>query len=606
MDNLAKAIGEIPLFRHCNHDEIEHLKSICKISSVMRGQRLEVKKLNSLCVVVGGIFEIETHGRGENLFLYPGSFFGEIPFVEARSLTTVKAAIDSTVVLFSTDDLYKFLFMFYRAMRGYFKSLDYLGFEITDYGKKFKSLKTKVVTVFSNHAKAGKSLFASFLALSLSRHDSVILLDMSYEGDSLFNILNRKITPPLSEREKEITVQEEFINERIEKIDEHCDILNVTHGSKVKTNPDIISPLLLLLSKNYNYIIIDLSDADIDLRNKVFELSDIIFPIIRKRKELGQLYGTMDLLIKDGQRIYYVLNKFFSPEINEFEGGFLLHKIDIKDINREKSDTANNADTLPAPDFVQAVVREKMGLVLQSNMLESLYFSGLFSLSQAANMDFKILYASGMSYFIASLFLFTKDITDAKRVIKKLMSSTGSLLSITFPEENIFKNNKILRFNEEITNNKRIEWHTHLPVLLASDVNYNKRVFSTGYCKDMLTISLLSPEIFEPLEVMNDRYSSGYPAMNVSTNDLFRLDLDDIYYAGIKGNIENVFDVKTIGFYPNYLKYIYELRKTENNLIDNDHFIELRIDKKVDNIDALFKASEEEAVSIFEKIKLKR
>jgi hypothetical protein len=375
--------------------------------------------------------------------------------------------------------------------------------------------------------------------------------------------LNRKITPPLSEREQEITFQEEFINERIEKINEHYDILNVTYGSKVKTNPDIISPLLLLLSKNYNYIVIDLSDTDADLRNKVFELSDVIFPIIRKRKELGQLYDMMDLLIKDGQRVYYILNRYFSPEITEFEGGFLFQKIDLKDISPERSGPLDGAEGLQEPDFVRALAGVKMGLVLQSNMLESLYFSGIFSLPQSANIDFKIVYASGMSYFITSLFLFTKDIPEAQRTIKKFISSTASLLSITFPEENIFKNNKILRFNEEVANNKRIEWYTNLPVLLASDINYNKRVFSTGYCKDMLTISLLNPEIFEPLEVMNGRYSSGYPLMSVSTNDLLRLDLDDIYFAGIQGNIENIFDGKTIAFYQNYLKYSYQLRNPE-------------------------------------------
>ncbi len=606
MENLAQAIGVIPLFRHCNHDEIEHLKSICKISEVMRGQRIEVKKLNSLGVVVNGLFEIETHGRGENLFLYPGSFFGEIPFVESRSIAIVKAVVDSTLLLFNTDDLYKFLFMFYRAMRGYFKSLHHLGFEINDYGRKFKLLRTKVITVFSNHAKVGKSVFASSLALSLSGHDSVILLDMSYDGNSLFNILNRKITPPLSEREQEIAFQEEFINERIEKINERCDLLNVAYGSKIKTNPDIISPLLLLLSKSYKYIIVDLSDADIDLRNKVFELSDIIFPIIRKRKELVQLYDTMDLLIKDGQRIYYILNKYYSPEIDEFEGGFLLHRLDVKDVMSQRSEAANKSDTLPDPDFVQAVVREKLGLVLQSNMIESLYFSGLFSLQQAGNMDFKIVYTSGMSYFIASLFLFTKDVKEAKRVIKKLLSTTGSLLSITFPDENIFKNTKLLRFNEEITNNKRIEWHTHLPVLLASDDNYKKRIFSTGYCKDMLTISLLIPEIFEPLEVMNGRFSSGYPVLNASASDLFRLDLDDVYFAGINGNIENILDVKTIGFYQKYLKYIYHLKKRENQIIDKDHFIDIQIDKRVDDIDALFHASEEQTISSFKRIKVQR
>ena len=88
------------------------------------------------------------------------------------------------------------------------------------------------------------------------------ILDLSLSGSSIFNFFEKKITSPLAHKEDDNPAVEKMIKQKIETIDENLDLINIAFGAKVKVNPDILSPILFILSKEYKYIILDITDHD--------------------------------------------------------------------------------------------------------------------------------------------------------------------------------------------------------------------------------------------------------------------------------------------------------------------------------------------------------
>ncbi len=117
------------------------------------------------------------------------------------------------------------------------------------------------------------------------------------------------ITASISKSPDEVTGQK-FIEQRIEKVSEKLDILNVAFGSKVRLNPEIINPLLFYLSFEYSYIVIDCSNNDVALRDTILHNTDIVIEIINN-KSISKLQAINDSLLTQGQQVIYIVNKHF-------------------------------------------------------------------------------------------------------------------------------------------------------------------------------------------------------------------------------------------------------------------------------------------------------
>src|SRR5208337_4260141 len=118
MDYTKKLLKNIPFLKHLNRDEIDYFFKSGRFTSVRRGQLVDVKKSNSVNVVIDGIFEIEASGNRDIVYLAPGSFFGFLPFVETRKKGNVRALVDSRIFLIHEDDIYRFFLIHHKALRG--------------------------------------------------------------------------------------------------------------------------------------------------------------------------------------------------------------------------------------------------------------------------------------------------------------------------------------------------------------------------------------------------------------------------------------------------------------------------------------------------------
>ncbi|MCP4130716.1 MAG: hypothetical protein GY754_07020 [bacterium] len=593
MDIIKKIIHEIPLFRHCSGEEIAWLRQIGKLSAIKKGQIFDVKKGNSFNIIINGIFEIEAPGHTDIVYLAPGSFFGSIPFSDNKHSGTIKALMESTLMIFDEGDMYKFFLASYKGLRGYIKIIERMGFEISGVGKKYFGNNSKILSIYSPDKESGKSFFASLLALSLSTetggNNKTIVLDLSYQGNSIFNFFEKKVSSPLSHKKAGSSPPEKMINERIEHIHENLDLLNISFGSKVKVDPAILSPILFILSKEYKYIILDISNHDPILRDATLRLSDTIFTLLKKTKDLSRVYTIFDTNLKEGQRVYYTVNEQYAGDIKKFEGGLVLGRYDWKDEESRYTRLLELTKQSPVDTFIKLITQKRKGLALETNLLNSIFFSGFFSVLEKSGISYDVLYSSSMSYMMIAFYLLSKDEKDLKKSISSFFSGDkiNSFLNITFPGEHVFKKNSISKFAKELCRNKRLEIFEQLPLALVSGSKGDTRMFSTGYLKDIVATSFLIDPVFESEEIAGDQYSSGYPFQRIRAEELFRTDLDEITYISIN-NKENMRypEGRVLDFYDKYVGFLEQERYDEKistlahkNLVMEVSQKELKIEK---------------------------
>lgn len=599
MDAIHQILRNIPLFRSLTDSEIDILRTAGKYELIAKGKKIDLKKVKSFGIVISGMFDI-SRTNGDYFYLAPGSFFGDIPFINNRHQGVLRAVSDSEIIRIDPADIYRLLLSSFRGMRGFIKNLRKMGMEISEMGKETGS-GTRIITVYSRSRDSGKSIFSSILGLVLSGHGDTLLLDASYDGNSLFSIFEKELIQALSQKPDGLDMSDLYIEKRIIKIEEGLSLLNMASGSRVRVNPDIISPVLFLLSKKYKYIVIDLSDSDTDLRNRILSLSDVIFPIIKSIKERESLYSIFDNVLREGQRVYYTLNRYYAKEVGSFEGGYVLADLEFNKKETIKTNltdyTTKSSEQAKENEFINLILSKKTGLVLQTNLITSVFSAGFINSLYQSDLKIDFFYSSSWSYIITALFLMSGKEDFEDNFIKFFSESRiNGFLDITFPEEYIFKNSKIYRYMHDLAGSDRIESFKCIPVAMLMDNNRNRRICSTGYIKDLITASFLIDPVFDPLEISGSYYNSGYP-LTVKAGDILRTDIDEVIYVSLRKDLSRLNEVKLLKFYKSFTDNLYfshtaeesncadrviilETAQTEYNLKDLLAYTEPGADKK--------------------------
>jgi len=529
-DSIRKAV---PFLKHLNAEEADYFFKSGSVVSIQSGQYADVKRTNSLNIVLTGILEVETIGNAEAVYFTAGSFFGFMPFVENRKRGNIKALLDSTLFVIQEEDIYRFFLRYHKSLRGYIRMITALGYEMSETGKKYFELKGRVVSVFSRGGSSGRSFLASSLGLALSGEDTV-LMDLSYSGTSIFDILCQRLTAPISEREPDSGRAQSLIDERLVHVEDKLFMLNIANSSRIKVDPSIVGTLLFLLSRRFRYIIADISDSDSDLRDAMIARSDMVFALTAGKRDLSGLNELLDDIVDDFQRIFYVRNDFYSPEKGPFMGGFTLEKDTGYCEEPGLESLARSARDGRMKPFIDKITKKESALVVQSLSVDSISFGQFFIELQQSGKTFDCIYTSSLSYFLLAIYLLSRDEKDLADSLRRFYSpeQLNRNMDIAFPERFIFKNNRVYKYADELAGSRRIEMFHTLPVCkLNSDAGVKR--FSSGSMSGIMTASYAREPFFEPVRIGGNYYNSGYPSYTVSPAELFRADYDDIFYLSV-------------------------------------------------------------------------
>ncbi len=559
MDFIDHILNDMPLFRHCRDEEIGRLRAAGRVVNVQRGKFFDPGKDNTLGLVIAGLFEMEAPGRGEVVCMAAGSFFGDIPFTQNRHRGRVRALVDSSLFVIEVESVYRFFLNSYKAMRGYLRAIGAMGFEQSSIGKKYGGKAARVITVFSQKDGAGKSILASFLGLCCARDAKTIVLDASYTGDSIFNIFEKRLTTAVSQKDEENLSADSFINERIEAVDDNLSLMNIAFGSKVRVNPDILSPILFALSREYRYIVIDLSGRDDALRDRVFELSDVLFPIVTRPRDRRSLHPLLDSSLREGQRVLYTLSAYHARSAGGFEGGIILENLEIDKKAPVHEMLRSRVDGENAAEFMEFIRGRKRGMVLEARLADSVAYAGFLAAFLRAGRTVDVLYSSGMSFGPAALFALKEDENTFLEAAEDLFSEErlNAMIDITFPDGFVIKSAGAERYARELAGDSRIEMFRTLPaVMLADGDGKGARLFSTGSLAGCIAASFMLYPVCETVEMAGDRYHSGFPARKARPEDLLRTDVDEIVSVSVRNRARLRFrEKRVLKFYDSFLDH---------------------------------------------------
>ncbi len=598
MNYISKILQEIPFFRHFSDEEIAYLHKIGRISNVRQNQTFDLRKSSSLNVIIDGVFEIEAHGKKEIVYLSPGSFFGDLPFSNRGQYGSIRAVVDSTIMMISEEGLYRLFLTTRKGLRGYIRSVKKLGFEITDIGKRYFDNQSRVITIYSHLRECGKTFLSSLLGTALSSKGKTIIFDLSYEGRSVFDFFDIKVTSPLSQKQVSSPSVEEMIHERIEEVDENLHIINISFGSKVKVDPSILSPILFILSREYRYFIFDLSHSDTGLRNAALELSDTLFCIVNRMKDLPDLYPVLDENLREGQRLFTMINEQSAGPQHNFQGGLILEKYDLENGKSMRENLLNLRDKPVIEEISGLIADKKRGLVFESSLLESSCYGGFFNALDDSGIPFHLMLSSSFGYIVLLLSILSENREVFNSRIRDFFSEERikSFLDVVFPDKFMFKKNSVAKYANEICRERRIENYRTIPAaLLCESGTDNSRLFTTGNLKDIMEASIVSYPVFESAEINSKPYNSGYPFYRVRVEELFRTDIDEIYYVSVNNREKMEFrSERVLKFFRDYidLEYRNQFHKKKSDLADGNIVIdvsakELKIEKIIEESESV-------------------
>lgn len=581
MNHTEYILRSIPFFRHFSQNEISLLLKAGRISSFKRSQAIDLKKSGTFNIILKGIFEVEAFGRKDVAYISPGSFFGTMPFTDHVQQGRIKAAVDSELLIFDEEELVKIFIVSWKGMRGYIRSLGKLGFDISPAGKKYFSGKSRVAAVYGDASRCGKSLLASLLGGALSRSGKTIILDLAHTGSSLFDFFEKKISPPLSQKQADGPGMEELINGRIAVVNPSLHLLNVSFGSRVKVNPAILSPVLFILSREYRYVILDLSDHDPELRDSALGVTDTLFAISGSAKKTWAMQEMLGEKLMDAQRIYYVANEFITGPVKSLEGGLLMERLDYTPGKDGQARLMELSGTDMVGRLTAPITEKKRALVCESNLLESVSYAGFLNASEKMGITYNILYSSSFGYIIMALYLTSRDPGDFSRRVADFFSDVRfpGFLDISFPEEHVFKRGNIVKYSQELFMENRLENYRSLPVARLSESRGGGwRLFSSGRMCDVFSASFLMHPEFQSVKIHGREYASGYPWSTVQAEDLFRTDVDEIYSVSVTSREPMVFKSdRVLQFYRNYLENLARgrLKGGQSDLSDKNIVIDV-------------------------------
>ncbi|MGE5197106.1 MAG: cyclic nucleotide-binding domain-containing protein, partial [Deltaproteobacteria bacterium] len=334
-------LEDIPLFADLSSREMDIIKSRCNFVEFKKDQVIykEGSPASSFyCIIVGRvmIYTSDAHGHENVLeYLHRGKYFGIISLLtgEPHSVTA-KAINDCSLLLINKRD-FDFIL----------KKVPKLAIDLSQtLSRRLKNkdihpkiiFESSIFSIFSSYSRAGKTLYALNMALSLHKeaHKSVLTLDICAEDSRHTLPLRLEVREPypvldLSSAiaDKARAIKESIIKDRF-GVDLACLTYRPEDDYCVKRLVEVLS----FLVNDYHYIILDLPSSMDRFVFEVLNQSDLIHILTSPE----QLY-----LKRTHNLIQRLKTSFHFPEtkikviINEYKLSHLSHQQQFEILGHE-------------------------------------------------------------------------------------------------------------------------------------------------------------------------------------------------------------------------------------------------------------------------------
>ncbi|RJP29632.1 MAG: hypothetical protein C4533_01175 [Candidatus Omnitrophota bacterium] len=597
---------DIPLFSGLNKEELEFVKEHSSFLELTKGQIVyeENSPADAFYCVVFGRVVIYTLDNDKNRtvleYLHRGKYFGIISLLTGDNHSVTAQALNDCLLLMIKKDDFDLIL----------KNIPRLAIDLSlSLSRRLKDkdlhqkiiFETTVISVFSSHSLAGKTVYSLNLALSLSKETKkkVMILEV-FPEDGIHSLPNKfEITSgykPFNTSKLMLTDSSQ-IGGYILKNRFGIDLMCVYYKPEDKYFLKQFVKIISFLVNDYNYIIVDLpTDMDIAVFN-ILNQSDLIHILTCGQEvDLEKTRHLIDRLKSEfhflENKIKIIINEYKSSKLSyeqqkEFIGGDIFATLPKMEFGSTERMILDN----PFSEYSKAVRRIsrnlgdcQVGLALGVGFAYGFCHIGVLKVIEEEGIPIDVISGSSIGALIAALWATGRSAEEIAEIIAREFKEPKfiwQIIDLTFPRLGFIKGNKLYRFFKKYLGNKTFH-DIRLPLcIIASDVKRKEsRVINSGLLIDAVMASCSMPGVFTPFRLKEELLLDGGVINPLPTEILFKMGMRKIIavnvtpskedvikqYNSVKNNFDGmaVKSIKKAGFsIRNYLK-----EKFKNNILD--------------------------------------
>lgn len=562
--NLDTILEEIPLFAALTATERSLIKQKSVFAQFKKGgivYREGDPPDAFYCVILGRIVIYTQDERGNQTLLeslHRGKYFGIISLLtgEGHSVTA-QAVNDSLLLVIKKEDFNFILNKIPRLAIDLSRTLS-RRLKRKDFHQK-TIFESTIVAVFSSYSRAGKSIYALNLALSLIQetHKPVLIVD----------IVQQERTHSLPRR---LDIKDEYkifdlsrpdyipgdLKGHILKTAFGTGLLCVHYEAENDSSARNLTEILSILVNDYNFIIVDLPAAMdksvLNMLNQADSIHIISSPdsvdLERTRVLIEKLKSEFNF---QEDKIKTVINEYKLSKLRtERQAAILDSKIyaTLPKIGLGKGDKMVLND--PDSEYAKAVRRISrqlgdclVGLALGVGAAYGFCHIGVLKVIEEEKIPIDVIAGSSVGAVIAALWATGKSSREILDICREFRQPKfiWNVVDLTFPTLGFIKGKKLYNFLKKHLGQKTF-YDVRLPLkIIASDVKKKEtRVLDKGILADAIMASCSMPGVFMPFRFREEILFDGGVISPLPTEPLFKLGVKKIIAVNVTPSREDV------------------------------------------------------------------
>jgi len=567
MDILSKdsILQDIPLFAHLSKAQRRLIRERALMREYHKGQIIyeEGAPADALyCVVLGRavIYSRDSAGNEQILeYLHRGKYFGMISLLTGDTHSVTARALNDCLLLIISKEDFDYLLNKIPCL-----AIDLsqtLSRRLKNKDMHHKTIfESTVVAVYSSYSRAGKSVYAMNLALSLKKETckSVIILDicavdknptlprrLEIKGDCrIFDLCRYK--------GYDASVLNDFLLRDNFGVDLVCFSYHPKDDSCVKSLLSILSAMV----NDYHYIVLDLPAVTDEFVTKVLNQSDLIHMLTSP--EAGDLNRTYRLINRLTSEFHFREDKI-KVIINEYKTAKLGHDEQVALLGHNIFATlpkievgASERMVLDASDSEYAKVVRRIsrqlgdclvGLALGVGMAYGFCHVGVLKVIEEEKIPIDVISGASFGALIASLWVTGRSSSEILEIAGEFREPKNiwGIIDVTFPALGFIKGNKLYNFLKKHLQDKTF-YDVRLPLkIIASDIKRKEsKVFDRGLLVDAIMASCSMPGVFKPFSFKESMLLDGGVITPLPIEPLCKMGVKKIIAVNVTPSREDI------------------------------------------------------------------
>ncbi|MFC1675217.1 patatin-like phospholipase family protein [Candidatus Omnitrophota bacterium] len=558
-------LKEIPLFAGLSAEEFRIVKERAHFREYKKGQVIYAEGDAPdafYCVILGRAVVYTRAASGEETmleYLHRGKYFGIISLLTAEPHSvTAKTINDCLLLVISKDDFTVLL-----------KKIPTLAIDLSrTLSRRLKDkdihqkiiFESTIISVFSSYARAGRSVYALNLALSLRRETSksVIILDICSDNNIHSQPVKMEIQGDCKTFDLSASLDASEFRDYIVNSAFGVDLLLLSFKCG-EDDADHIKRLLDVLSRlvnDYHYIILDLPSK---MDQTVFEIlnqSDIIH--VLSGSDTMDLKRTNSLIMRLHSDFHFLPGKI-KVIVNEYKLAKLSYQQQLDLLGHPIFATlpkielgASDRLVLEAADceYAKAIRRIsrqlgdcRIGLALGVGVAYGFCHIGVLKVIEEEEIPIDIISGSSIGALVAALWAVGRSSKEILEITKEFRKPQylWSIVDLTFPWLGFIKGKKLRAFLKRHLGNMTF-CDVRLPLkIIASDVRKKEiRLLDKGLLADAVMASCSMPGVFTPFKSKEQMLFDGGIINPLPTEALFKAGVKKIIAVNVTPSRDDI------------------------------------------------------------------